>query len=217
MEPLQYPPGVEHAGRVRDPALAALLRDAGLRERGAVRHHHPRVGELTSRSASGRPCIEVDLRHLNREAGIAYLRQLGVNGERRRAGRGGRGVRRARAGADAAGHAAARLLRAATCAAGARPGRWRKSRSKGAHAGARDGGLRALAGRGAGAGDPAHGGAVRPARERGRWTRLRASAAHPRADRPAVRTKAQPLQAGRGDRAVLRLRKARLLDRQTRP
>jgi hypothetical protein len=25
MEPLQYPPGVEHPGRVRDPALAALL------------------------------------------------------------------------------------------------------------------------------------------------------------------------------------------------
>ncbi len=80
MEPLQYPPGIEHAGRVRDPALQALLTTLAYGNAGlcVVTTREP-VADVAE--CIGQTVIEVDLRHLSREAGVAYLRRLGVKGE----------------------------------------------------------------------------------------------------------------------------------------
>jgi tetratricopeptide (TPR) repeat protein len=80
MEPLQYLPGVEHAGRVRDPALAALLTTLAYGNAGlcVVTTREP-VADVAE--CIGQTVIERDLRHLTRGAAVAYLRRLGVQGE----------------------------------------------------------------------------------------------------------------------------------------
>jgi tetratricopeptide (TPR) repeat protein len=78
VEPLQYPPG-PLAGRLKDPALAALLKGLAAGNPGlCVVTTRERIADL---EAFPQTAPQVDLETLNPEAGAELLRQLGVEGK----------------------------------------------------------------------------------------------------------------------------------------
>ena len=74
MEPLQYGPSAGDAGRIKDPALAALVRELAA--------DHPGLCVITTRQAvADIPAApRVNLEHLSPQAGAALLKALGVQG-----------------------------------------------------------------------------------------------------------------------------------------
>ncbi len=79
VEPLQWGPGAE-AGKIKDPALATLVRELGAQNTGLC--------VITSRLAvrdvgdfAREKCRKLDLAHLTEEAGAALLQARGVTGE----------------------------------------------------------------------------------------------------------------------------------------
>jgi len=78
LEPLQYPPG-PLAGKLRDPAVEALLKGLAQRNAGlCVVTTRESVSDLASFRASTAPELLLD--HLSLPAGIELLRTLGVQG-----------------------------------------------------------------------------------------------------------------------------------------
>lgn len=81
LEPLQYPPGPV-AGKLRDPAVEALLKGLAQRNPGlclvTTREH---VSDLTPFRGSTAP--ELLLEHLSTPAGVELLRNVGVQGSQR--------------------------------------------------------------------------------------------------------------------------------------
>jgi tetratricopeptide (TPR) repeat protein len=81
LEPLQYPPGPV-AGKLRDPAVEALLKGVAQRNLGlcvvTTREH---VSDLASFRGSTAP--DLPLHHLSTPAGVELLRTLGVRGSER--------------------------------------------------------------------------------------------------------------------------------------
>ncbi|HVF61645.1 MAG TPA: hypothetical protein VNJ70_17705 [Thermoanaerobaculia bacterium] len=76
LEPLQHPPGAQ-TGRIKDPAVAALVRELAA--------DNPGLCLITTRlrvaDIAGRPgAVAVDLERLPAAAGAELLRRLGVNG-----------------------------------------------------------------------------------------------------------------------------------------
>lgn len=86
LEPLQEPPSSAEAGKVKDPAVAALILQLAADNPGLlVLTTREPVAELKSREENG--CPRLDLDRLGDEAGAALLRWLEVKGteaERRR-------------------------------------------------------------------------------------------------------------------------------------
>jgi tetratricopeptide (TPR) repeat protein len=79
LEPLQYPPGSQE-GRVKDPAMQALLVELAARQRGlCVISTRERVGDLVE--FENGTVVQHDLEHLSPEAGAQILRSLKVTGE----------------------------------------------------------------------------------------------------------------------------------------
>jgi tetratricopeptide (TPR) repeat protein len=78
LEPLQDPPG-PHEGRLREPALQALLRELAAFNRGlcVITTRLP-VADLAEHE--GGSALRLDLDHLSPEAGTQLLRALGVKG-----------------------------------------------------------------------------------------------------------------------------------------
>ncbi len=81
VEPLQYPPTSGDAGRIRDPGLAALVRELAVKNNGlcviTTRHSIEDITWLEDNSVT-----KVDLEYLAKEAGAELLEQLGVKGSR---------------------------------------------------------------------------------------------------------------------------------------
>ena len=78
LEPLQHPPG-PLAGKLRDPALAALLRSLARHNSGlCLVTTRERVTDLAPSSATTAPVLELE--HLATSAGIEMLQNLGVRG-----------------------------------------------------------------------------------------------------------------------------------------
>jgi tetratricopeptide (TPR) repeat protein len=79
LEPLQEPPSSQQAGKVRDPAVAALILQLASDNPGllVITTREP-VAELESRKENG--ARTYDLNRLGDEAGAALLRWLGVEG-----------------------------------------------------------------------------------------------------------------------------------------
>ncbi len=79
LEPLQEPPSSQQAGRLRDPAVAALILQLASDNPGllVITTREP-VAELASRKGGGARVHDLD--RLGDEAGAALLRWLGVNG-----------------------------------------------------------------------------------------------------------------------------------------
>ncbi len=82
IEPLQHPPGSTLAGRLKDPALATLIRELASENPGlCVITTRVAVADLAQFAATTAP--QIDLEQLPPEAGAELLRQLGVNGSER--------------------------------------------------------------------------------------------------------------------------------------
>jgi tetratricopeptide (TPR) repeat protein len=79
LEPLQNPPPAE-TGRIRDPALSALLRELARRNPGLV-VVTTRLGVDDLKDFMGGPVRQIDLENLSLQAGAEYLQHLGVGGE----------------------------------------------------------------------------------------------------------------------------------------
>lgn len=79
LEPLQHPPASSQAGKVKDPAVAALIRSLAADNPGllVVTTREP-VADLESRD--GRGARSHDLEQLSEAAGVALLLWLGVEG-----------------------------------------------------------------------------------------------------------------------------------------
>jgi tetratricopeptide (TPR) repeat protein len=78
VEPLQHPPNHPQAGRIKDPALSALLRNlAGANPGLCVVTTRERIADLES---SSRTAPQEDLEALSPEAGAELLKKLGVKG-----------------------------------------------------------------------------------------------------------------------------------------
>ena len=78
VEPLQYPPG-PYAGRIKDPALAALVRNLGASNSGlCVMTTRETVTDVEMYRET--TCALIDLESLSDVAGAELLRSLGVNG-----------------------------------------------------------------------------------------------------------------------------------------
>ena len=79
LEPLQHPPGTRE-GRVREPALQALLRQLAAFNRGlCVITTRMAVADLADHEGTSAP--RRDLEHLSSDAGAKLLRALGVRGD----------------------------------------------------------------------------------------------------------------------------------------
>jgi hypothetical protein len=79
LEPLQHPPGTQE-GRVREPALQALLRQLAAFNRGlCVITTRMAVADLADHEGTSAP--RRDLEHLTSDAGAKLLRALGVKGD----------------------------------------------------------------------------------------------------------------------------------------
>jgi serine/threonine protein kinase/predicted ATPase len=78
LEPLQNPPGAQE-GRIREPALQALLRELAAFNKGlCVITTRTPVGDIADHEASSAP--RLDLEQLSSDAGVKLLRALGVEG-----------------------------------------------------------------------------------------------------------------------------------------
>ncbi len=76
LEPLQHPPGIQ-TGRLKDPALQALVRELAAKNPGlCVISTRLPVADVAGRGGA----VAVDLERLPAAAGAALLRQLGVEG-----------------------------------------------------------------------------------------------------------------------------------------
>ncbi len=76
LEPLQHPPGVQR-GRLKDPALQALVRELAVKNPGlCVISTRLAVADVAGRGGA----VAVDLERLPAAAGAALLKQLGVEG-----------------------------------------------------------------------------------------------------------------------------------------
>lgn len=76
LEPLQHPPGVQ-TGRLKDPAMQALLRELQAENQGlCVVTTRVEVADVVGRAG----VVTVDLETLPKEAGGALLKELGVRG-----------------------------------------------------------------------------------------------------------------------------------------
>jgi hypothetical protein len=79
LEPLQNPPGPQE-GRVREPAIQALLRELAAFNRGlCVITTRTPVADIAEHECNS--ALRCDLEHLSSEAGAKLLRVLGVNGD----------------------------------------------------------------------------------------------------------------------------------------
>jgi hypothetical protein len=79
LEPLQHPPGTQE-GRLRDPALQALLRQLASFNRGlCVITTRMVVADLADHEGTSAP--RHDLEHLSSDAGAKLLRALGIKGD----------------------------------------------------------------------------------------------------------------------------------------
>ncbi|MCP4591565.1 MAG: NACHT domain-containing protein, partial [bacterium] len=82
IESLQHPPGSTLAGRLKDPALATLIRELASENPGlCVITTRLAVADLAQFAATTAP--QIDLEQLPPEAGAELLRQLGVSGSER--------------------------------------------------------------------------------------------------------------------------------------
>jgi len=79
LEPLQHPPHAAEPGRITDPALATLVRELALENPGlcVITTREPVADLAGTRRAT---TAQLDLAHLSCEAGVALLRELGVQG-----------------------------------------------------------------------------------------------------------------------------------------
>ncbi|MFY9821251.1 MAG: toll/interleukin-1 receptor domain-containing protein [Thermoanaerobaculia bacterium] len=76
LEPLQHPPG-EQTGRIKDPAVAALVRELAVQNPGlCLITTRLRVADVAGKAGAA----FLDLEKLPAEAGVALLRELGVQG-----------------------------------------------------------------------------------------------------------------------------------------
>jgi len=79
LEPLQDPPGPQE-GRLREPALKALLRELAAFNSGlCLIATRIAVGDITDHEGSS--CLRRDLEHLSSDAGANLLRASGVKGD----------------------------------------------------------------------------------------------------------------------------------------
>jgi hypothetical protein len=79
LEPLQYPPGPQE-GRLREPALQALLRELATLNTGlCVITTRTAVADLADHEGTSAPRRELE--HLSGDAGASLLRALGVKGD----------------------------------------------------------------------------------------------------------------------------------------